>query len=179
MINKFQATRKVVCKPFNDRIAASESWQSVSASCVAGIAFAKDGVHLTKVWPDGDPQPELITWKQIQPSELSVLAAWVFRWVDDVFIDNFSPGLNERQQKLKQLVVEKLFDVVSRGFSARVSLGNNPTGQKPGAKLTEGKMRSVQAACFGFEQKLKALLRTNYRLRRKRLASPDRSSGQQ
>src|ERR1700758_2531724 len=129
---------------YTDLIVVPNEWIREHDCLVAGIAFDKHGMHVARIFPDGEPQHELITWHEIDPSMLFPVGDSFLRYVNAVFIDDSKTRLTGEQQRLKQEIISAIFALaipcnlrVSRGEGAKDSAASK-------RKSRQGRHRSLE-----------------------------------
>lgn len=147
-------------KQYHERRLTSDAWTQDFDGLVAGTTFDHAGMHVARIWPDGDPLYQLLGWNQLYGS-LVKSPGGIFQYVDDIFIDSWSPRLSKERQAIKRWMIDEIFGLVPRTFSIRVSLDSRPPLAKTTRGYPDGKLRVIQAACFGFNDKLKHLRLVN------------------
>jgi hypothetical protein len=143
-------------KKFNDQVLISEFWTPENDWPTGGVASDGDGIHLATAWPDADVFHHIIPWSQLEPGEPGTAVADCLNKfllnVGEIYIDGWTYGLTAHQKKLMKIHVESMI-ALATSDCFNVSLGlDAPQSSNP--LLRTGKARSIQAASFGYIQKL-------------------------
>jgi hypothetical protein len=153
-----QIKRQKFCpslKKFNDQVVISESWTPENDWPTGGVAIDGVGIHLATAWPDGDIFHHIIQWSQLEPKPGTAVDECLNTFlqnVSEIYIDGWTFGLTAHQKKLMKNHVESMIALPTSNYF-KVSLGlDAPQSSNP--LLRTGKARSIQAASFGYIQKL-------------------------
>lgn len=123
---------------------------------MAGIGFDKAGMHLTKVHPDSESNCDLVGWRDLCSPKLfqaSPSGDWLFRYVGDIVIVDAACSLRPAELRhIKSRIIDEIFALCDHLF-VRVRLGT-PTLSEP---QLDGRMDSLNAACFVFDERLGSL----------------------
>ena len=146
--------KQLTFNPYSDLVASTFDYIPECLGMVTGIAFDASGMHLTIVDLTPDARHEVIDWSNVHSKGLTQISEgggdWLLRCTDEIVIDTDSSGLSASQLLLQQRIIAAILELktnlrVRHGRASEVN------------RQLDGKQRSIAAAKFGFERKLRSL----------------------